>query len=47
MKLRNLDFEDDDQYYSLLQPRKQNKIKKMKSSTKPEKRERASKTTEM
>jgi len=46
MRLRNVDFEDDDQYDDLFQPRKQNKIKKMKSSKKPETRERTSKTTE-
>ena len=47
MRLRNVDWEDDEKYDELFQPRKQVKIKKMKSSTKPEKSERASKTPEL
>ena len=47
MRLRNVDWEDDENYDELFQPRKQVKIKKMKSSLKPEKSERASKTSEL
>ena len=46
MRLRNVDWEDDEKYDELFQPRKQVKIKKMKASSKINKSERTNQITD-
>lgn len=46
MRLRNVDWEDDEKYDELFQPRKQVKIKKMKVSSKINKSERTNQITD-
>lgn len=46
MKLRNVDWEDDDNYEELFHPRKNVKIKKMKVSSKKNKSERTNQITD-
>lgn len=47
MKLRNFDWEDEEDFQAAFRPRKQHKIKKMKNSSKTKNSERTNKLTNL